>query len=170
MEKVIISAISKNRVLGKDGSLLWELPDDEEHLLSIIENGWLLTGRTSYESAQGSRIFSDRDDVLVLTTREDYSIPHGQVVHRLDDAYRIARRAGADKLYILGGANVYQQTLDDADRMVLTVVDESFEGDAFFPHWSSSNWRETKRTDHPRDDRHAFPFSFIWLERTREFR
>jgi len=164
MEKVVIAAIAKNRVLGKDGSLLWNLPDDEEHLLSLIQKGWLLTGRTSYESAQGSRIFADRDDVLVLTSREDYSLEQGKVVHHLSDAYRVAEEAGANYLFILGGAKVYQQTLEEADRMVLTIVDETFEGDAFFPDWTSSNWKETKRVFHPRDEEHDFPFSIVWMD------
>ncbi len=167
MEKIIISAISRNLVLGKEGTLLWNLPDDEEHLLSLIRDGWLLTGRTSYESAQGSRIFAGRDDVVVLTSQEGYQPEIGKVAHDLKEAYRVARRAGTDKLYILGGAKVYQQTLDDADRMVLTIVDGVFEGDAFFPDWSSTNWKEVNRTYHPRDEQHTYPFSFVWLERNR---
>lgn len=165
MEKIIIAAISKNRALGKEGSLLWNLPDDEKHLLSLIKDGWLLTGRTSYESAQGSRIFADRNDLMVLTSREDYSPEQGQVVHTLSDAYTTAEQAGANILYIMGGATVYQQTLDDAQRMILTIVDEALEGDVFFPEWSPSNWQETRRVFHPRDAQHTYPFSFVWMER-----
>jgi len=166
MEKIIIAAISENRVLGKEGALLWDLPDDEDHLFSMIQDGWLLTGRTSYESAQGSRIFADRDDVLVLTSQEDFPLDQGLVVHSLEDAYRVARQNKASTLYILGGARVYQQTLDDADRMVLTIVHEHFDGDAYFPEWSSDQWAETQRTFHPRDERHDYPFSVKWLERS----
>lgn len=166
MKMIIVAALSRNRVLGKEGELLWNLPDDEEHLLSVINDGWLLTGRTSYETAQGSRIFDGRNNVVVLTSRKDYQPGGAQVAHNLNDAYRAAKEAGADKMYILGGARVYQQTLEDADQMILTIVDATFDGDAIFPDWSTDNWKEMKRVDHPRDEQHAYPFSFIWLERT----
>lgn len=165
MEKVIIAALSENHVLGKQGELPWSLPRDEQHLKNLIQDGWLLTGRTSFQSSQGDDLFSQRSDVIVLTRQQDFSVPDKYIAHSLKSAYAKAAKAGADCLYILGGSRVYQQAIQDADRMVLTHVHAKVEGDAYFPEIAPNTWREIRREDYPSDEAHTHPFSFVWYKR-----
>lgn len=167
MKKIIVAALSKNHVLGKQGELPWSLPKDEAHLKRLIQDGWLLTGRTSYQSAQGDDLFAGRSDVIILTRRPNFSAAGKHIAHSLEEAYAKAEKAEAERLYILGGARVYQQAIEDADRLILTHVHTTIEGDAFFPTIDNSQWREVGREDHSADDRHTFPFSFVWYERLR---
>lgn len=167
MEKIIVAALSKNNVLGRQGALPWSLPRDEAHLKDLIQDGWLLTGRTSFQSAQGDDLFADRSDVIILTRQQGFSALGRHVAHALHDAYAKARQAGADKLYILGGATVYQQTLGDADQLILTHVHATVKGDAYFPAIDAKDWQEVRREDHPADHQHTYAFSIVWYERPR---
>lgn len=153
--------------MGHQGELPWSLPMDEAHLKHLIQDGWLLTGRTSFQSTQGDDLFSDRSDTIILTRRQGFTAPGKHVAHTLHDAYAKARQAGADKLYILGGANVYQQAMDDADQLILTHVHATVQGDAYFPEIEPEDWREVRRENHPADHQHTYAFSFVWYERRR---
>jgi len=165
MKKIIIAALSTNLVLGKHGRLPWSLPKDEKHLKTIIQDGWLLTGRTSFQSVQGDDLFYDRSDVIILTRQSEFSAQDKHIAHSLEEAYAKADQEDAHCLYILGGARVYQQTLDDADQLILTHVHATVEGDAFFPEIDSENWQQVRREDHPADEAHTYPFSFVWYNR-----
>lgn len=165
MHIVLIAAISENRVLGKNNELPWSLPADEAHLRAQIQQGWLLTGRKSFETPQGNQLFADRSDVLVLTNRLNYAPSGVQVVHGLEAAFAKAEAAGAERLNVLGGAKVYDQTLPFADELILTEVHTVIDGDAYFPEIPRTVWEEVRREDHPADADNPYPYSFVWYRK-----
>ena len=151
MKKVIIAAKSDNDVIGKNEDLPWKLPADEAFFKFQIRDCWLLTGRASFESPQGRELFQDRPDVIVLTRQRRYRAGPAHVAHTIDAAFQLARSQGARRLCILGGAQIYRQTIDRANELIITEVHTEVAGDAFFPPIDPDGWRETAREEHRRD-------------------
>ncbi|VAW79159.1 Dihydrofolate reductase, partial [hydrothermal vent metagenome] len=85
------------------------------------------------------------------------------VVHSIDQALEVA--AGSDEVMVIGGEKLYQQVLDRADRLYLTLVKSDVEGDTWFPEFDLTQWREVQREAHSRDDKNEFDYEFVLLER-----
>jgi len=150
---VLVAAVAENRVIGDDGGMPWHYPADLAHFKRLTVGHPVIVGRATYESI-ADRIggpLPDRTSV-VLTTRDidDDDLPEGAVV-ATDLAAAVLRAAadaderGVDAVYVIGGATVYEQFLDRADRMVLTEVPERPEGDTRFPSWDEGEWAEVAR-------------------------
>ena len=157
-EIVLVAAIAENRVIGDDGGMPWHYPADLAHFKRLTSGHPVIVGRTTYESI-ADRIggpLPDRTNI-VLTTR-DLDLPEGAVVaNDLDEAVEIAAEDAADRgvdaVYVIGGATIYEQFLDRADRMVLTEVPERPDGDTRFPAWDADEWIEVEReTDEEVDE------------------
>lgn len=161
MKKIILAAKSTNDVLGLNGDLPWHLPADLAFLESWLPRGFLLTGRTSYESPQGREVFDHRDDVVVVSRTPLFQPKRGLVAHSVEAAFAAALAAGAQQLLILGGAEIYRQTIDLADEMVLTEVAGIFAGDSFFPPIDPQRWEELSREQHPADPLNPYPYAFV---------
>ena len=165
MKKIIIAAVADNQAIGTQGELSWNMPADLAFFEQQIEGAFLLTGRTSYESEQGKELFSKRDFV-VLTSRKDYVVEGGFVAHSIDEAFEIASQQSHDRFCILGGANVYKQTINLADELIITEIHTNIDNaDAFFPIIDPDLWIEVQRTDYPSDQENAFPYSFVFYQR-----
>ena len=100
---------------------------------------------------------------IVMTRDPEYQALGCIVVDSV--AAGLAAAEPAEEIMIIGGATLYQQTLERADRIYLTLVQAEVEGDVYLPEFEPSLWRETWREDHSADDRHVYPFSFMLLER-----
>jgi dihydrofolate reductase len=165
MEKIIVAAKSENRVIGKDNNLVWHLPADLRFFRNTIIDAYLLTGRKSYESAQGSEIFADDKDFVIITRNKKYKVKHGKIAFSIEAGIEIAERDGAEKLCILGGAGIYEKAMDLADKMILTEIHATFEGDRFFPSIDTTKWREISRIKHLKDEENPFDYSFVVYDR-----
>lgn len=165
MKKVIIAAVSDNDVIGRNKGLAWELPADQRFFLKQIQDCFLLTGRASFESSQGEEIFAGRDDVVIVTRREGYRAENKLVAHSVDEAVQRAEAAGAGRLCILGGGEIYRQTIDRADELIITEVHAEFEGDTFFPPIDPQRWKEVRRADHRKDEENPYDYSFVFYKR-----
>ena len=162
MEKVIIAAMSDNRVIGIDGGLPWRLPADLAFFFRQIEGCYLLSGRKSYESDQGKEIFQDKPFVVV-TRQKGYEPQGGKVAHSVEAGVAIAEADGAERLCILGGGEIYRQALSIADKLIITEVHTRIEnGDTFFPDIDPQHWKEYKRESHKKDEDNPYDFSFVF--------
>lgn len=166
MNIVIIAAKSDNNVIGKGGELPWSMPADERFFFRQIKDAYLLTGRKSYESQQGSQIFRDADHI-VLTRRADYQPGHrGKVAQSWEEAINTARRDGAGRLCILGGGAIYHQAMDKAGQLIITEIHTTVEeGDAFFPEIDPAQWEAYARYPHPADAENPYPYTFSFYRR-----
>lgn len=165
MELIIVAAVSDNLVLGNKGEILWDMPADVAFLKNTIKDGWLLTGRTSFESAQGSDIFDHRDDVIILTRNESYKAGNRIVKHSITDAIDWAKAQKISKLYNLGGGHIYNQTIDIADLLIITWIHYHFEGDTFFPKISPQQWEMYFEEKHPKDGTNPYDYTFTKYKR-----
>ena len=162
-----VVAYDRNRVIGKDGALPWRLPDDLKHVRALTVGKPLIMGRRTYESFP-RRPLPDRINI-VLTRDTSFAPPGVLVAHTPDEALALA--GDAPEVIIFGGASIFAHFLARADRLYVTEVDASVEGgDTYFPELDAREWHEVEREEHPADERHAFPFRFITLDRAKTVR
>lgn len=167
MQKIIVAAKSDNQVIGKENGLVWHLPADLRFFMATIEDAYLITGRKSFESAQGDEVFGPHREFVIITRNKAYQSDIGKVAHSLEAAIQIAEKDGAKRLCILGGAAIYKQAMTLADKMILTEVHANFEGDTFFPAIDPAIWIETSRIKQCKDAENPFDYSFVVYERKR---
>ena len=160
MRLTLIAALADNGVIGRAGALPWHLPDDLRRFKSLTMGRPILMGRRTFESI-GRALPGRRNLVL---TRGANPLPEGvEAVSSLTSA--LEKCAAVDELCVVGGAEVYRQTLAQADRMELTRVHVTLAGDVTFPDFDQTQWRELGRVEHAADARHAWAMTFLSLAR-----
>jgi dihydrofolate reductase len=157
---VLVVAVAANGVIGRNGSLPWHLPADLKHFKALTIGRPVLMGRRTYESI--GKALVDRPNI-VLTRNLCWEAPRVIVVRTL--AAAIERARPAPELMVIGGADIFSMCLPRCSRIYLTRVHAAVEGDTYFPELPSSEWREVAREEHAADERHAYRYSFITLER-----
>lgn len=157
----LIVAMAEDNVIGIENRLPWNLPEDMKWFRRHTLGKTVLMGRATYESI-GKPLPERRN--LVLTRDMDYQAPGCIVVHSDEEALAAA---GEGELMVMGGASIYAQWLTRAQRLYLTEVHARIAGDAWFPALDRREWHEIERHDHTADARHAYPYSFVILERSR---
>ncbi|MCC8410009.1 dihydrofolate reductase [Mucilaginibacter sp. UR6-1] len=159
MTTSIIVAIAQNHAIGKNNQLLWHLPTDLKHFKNTTSGHTVIMGRKTFDSV-GKPLPKRRNIVI---TRQNISIEGCEVVSSVEDA--LALCAGEDEVFIVGGAEIYKLAMPLTDKIYLTIVHHDFEGDTYFPEIDYSQWNETARTDYEADDKHAYAYSILTLER-----
>ncbi|MCO5948710.1 dihydrofolate reductase [Mucilaginibacter flavidus] len=154
----IVVAISENRAIGKDNKLLWYLPNDLKHFKAITSGHTVIMGRKTYESV--GKPLPNRRNIII--TRQDIQIEGCEVVNSIKAALELCRTER--EVFIVGGAEIYKQSLHLTDRIYLTVVHKQFEGDSFFPEIKKTDWLQVSREDHQPDEKNSLPYSFITYE------
>ena len=160
MKLTIVAALACNGVIGRGGALPWHLPDDLRRFKALTMGRPVLMGRRTFESI-GKPLPGRRNLVL---TRGEGRLPAG--VDRVTSIPAAIALCGAvPEVCVIGGAEVYRQALPLTTHLELTLVDTVLEGDVHFPPLDMAEWRELERHAHPADERHAWPMSFLSLER-----
>lgn len=157
MKKIVIAAVSENGVIGKDGDIPWHYSEDLKHFKETTMGHPVVMGKnTFYSLPEDFRPLEGRTNIVL--TRSGIDDESVREANSLEDAWRIADGTGSKKVFIIGGASVYQQTLEEADKMVLTEIHQDYEGDTFFPDYDEDSWKEIARDD-------GEEFSFVEYER-----
>ncbi len=162
-----IAAVAENGVIGRNGDLPWHLPDDLKYFQHITKGHHVITGRKNYESIPPKyRPLRNRVNIVV-SRNASYEAPGALVVDSLATGLAIAQRANEKEAFIIGGGQIYREalTMRLVDRLYLTIVHSAVEGDTHFPPLDPGEWREVDRTHHEADERHAFAFSFVVMDR-----
>ncbi len=161
-ELTIIVAAGEDNAIGKDNDLIWHLSDDLKRFKKLTSGHHIIMGRKTFESFP--KPLPNRTHI-VITRQQDYKVPEGViVVNNLEDALDAARK---DKQpFIIGGGEIYKQSINLADKLELTRVHASFNGaDTFFPNVDTNIWKEVSKTTHEADKDHNYAFSFITYKR-----
>jgi dihydrofolate reductase len=156
-----VVAVSDNDVIGRDNALPWHLPADLAYFKRVTMGKPVLMGRRTWDSI--GKPLPGRQN-LVLTRRE-LGVPGVERVGSIEEA--IQRAGGAEEMMVIGGADVFRMAMPRIDRIHLTRVHCTIDGDVFMPPIDRSEWREVRREEHPADARHACAMTFIELERIR---
>ena len=163
----IVVAMAENRVIGRDGGLPWRLPADMARFRSLTMGKPIVMGRRTHESI--GRALDGRRNIVV-TRRPGYRSPGCMVAPSFEaalDAALDTPASGAAKVAVIGGASIYERALPVADRIHLTVVHASIDGDVRFPELEPGTWREVAREERGADERNRYDLSFVELARHR---
>jgi len=155
----LIAAKARNRVIGRDNTLPWHLPEDLKHFKATTLGHPILMGRKTFESI--GRPLPGRTSI-VITRNPDWQFPGCTVVTGVDAALQAAH--GHDEVFVIGRSELYAQTLPRADRLYLTEIHADFAGDAWFPELDPTDWQEVSRQQHA-DDGRGFGFDFVVYQR-----
>jgi dihydrofolate reductase len=156
----LIAAMAANRVIGRSNALPWRLPADLKHFKALTMGHPVVMGRKTYESI-GRPLPGRRN--LVITRNRAYSAPGCEIVHSLDAAVAACR--GAGEIFIIGGAELYRESLPRAHCLEFTEIHADFEGDASFPRYAPNQWREAAREIHDSKADVPFRYDFVRYER-----
>ena len=161
-----IAAVAENGVIGKDGELPWNLPDDMKFFQRTTLNHYIISGRKNYESIP-DRFRPLRDRVNIVVTRDPgYQAPGAIVCHSLDAALEVARKAEVKEVFLIGGGQLYAEAFEAGmvDRLYYTTVHARPKGDVYFPE-VGTGWKEVWTEKHKADDRHKYAFTFSVRQR-----
>ena len=161
----LIVAMAENNCIGKDNKMPWHISEDLKRFKALTMGAPVIMGRNTFESILGyfRKPLPGRENIVI--SRSGYTPPEGMDVHVFptpEEAIDYALTRTTEEVFIIGGAQIYTQTLDKADIIHLTKVHKAVEGDAFFPDLNMNDWEETTREDHLDHDP---PYSFLTLKR-----
>ena len=156
----IIAAKSTNNVIGYKNDLPWHLPADLKHFRKLTTNQTVVMGRKTYDSIikRLAKPLPNRTNV-VLTRDQNFQANGVETIHDIDDLMDY------EDVFIIGGEQIYRQTLALADRLIITEVQASVEGDSYFPEINLSHWREVSRDKHKADEKNQYDYDFVVYER-----
>lgn len=158
-ELVLIAAASENNALGKDNDLLWHLPDDFKRFKNLTTGHAIIMGRKTFESFP--KPLPKRQHIIITRDR-NYTVDFEacSVVHSLEEAFKAVEKDSLS--YIIGGGEIYAQSLKFATKIELTRIHADFsEADTFFPEIDLECWKLIAEDYHPKDERHAFDFTYL---------
>lgn len=146
MKKILIAAVSKNGVIGNAGAIPWHSKEDMRHFKETTIGNAVIMGRKSFESLK--KPLKDRLNVVI--TRNGGILPQDEnviVVNDINAAFAECEKRKYEKAFVIGGGQIYSQTIDLADEMIISHMNVTIEGDTFFPEIDSSGWRKDSETN-----------------------
>ncbi len=157
-----IVAASENNVIGNNQDLPWKLPDDMRFFVKTTKGHHILTGRKNFETF--GKALPHRVN-MIITRDTSFSANDAIVFHDIQSAIQHAKDNGETELMIIGGGEIYRQTLKLTDRIYLTKVHTEMDGDTYYPNLDKEHWNLISEEYHSKDEKHAFAFSFQLWER-----
>ncbi|QCU19275.1 type 3 dihydrofolate reductase [Bacillus altitudinis] len=158
----MIVATGKDRVIGKDNQMPWHLPADLAYFKKVTSGHTIVMGRKTFESI--GRALPNRRNIVLTTSSSFQAEGCGcEVVHSIDDILTIAKTE--EELLIIGGSKLYEEMMPYADRLYITHIHHSFEGDRFFPYYDEDNWTVVSREKGHRDEKNPYNYEFVVYDR-----
>ncbi len=160
----LIAAMGRNRVIGNKGKLPWHMPADLEYYKSKIKGKTVVMGRKTFDS-MGNKPLPNRTNIII-TRDQNYKVEDALVVHSAEEAIKEAEKINPNQeLMVIGGSEIYKEFLPRANRIYLTIIEGEFKGDAFFPEYDITEWKEVSYEEHERDKDNPYDYRFVVLER-----
>lgn len=155
-QMTLIAAVDENRVIGRGNDLIWRLPADLKFFRAKTMGHTVIMGRRTFDS-MGKPLKGRRN--IVLTTSQEFKAEGCEIAHSLEEAFDLA---GSKPFFVIGGAKVYEECLPFAGKMILTHLQHTFEGDAYFPQWNPTEW--IVESDIPGETDLKNPYSYTFRE------
>lgn len=141
-EIIIIAAVAKNRIIGRDNQLLWSIPEDMKHFKELTQGHPVIMGRKTWESIPVKfRPLPNRKNIII-SRQTDFISPGGYLAHSLDEA--LSKVIDSPTVFIIGGGEIYAQAMTIATRLEITEVKQEPDGDAWFPEIDLAYWKKEK--------------------------
>jgi dihydrofolate reductase len=152
---VMIAAVAENNALGKNNELVWHLPNDFKRFKELTSGHYIIMGRKTFESFP--KPLPNRTHV-VITRQPNYQPEGCVVVNSIENAIKACPEN--ETIYIIGGGEIYNQSLAFSDTIEITKVHGEFEADAFFPEIKSENWELIQSVFNSKDERHLYDYTY----------
>lgn len=158
MKLSMVAAIGKNRELGKNNKLLWHIAEDLKRFKKITFGHTVIMGRKTFESI--GYPLPNRINI-VITSNPDYQVQNCLIVNSLEEAIKLAKKHDNEEIFIIGGGQIYQQSIKFADKLYLTIVEGNYDADTFFPDYS----KFTKKVFEEEKESDGYKYKFLELEK-----
>ncbi len=152
---ILIAAVAENNALGKNNDLLWHLPNDFKRFKEITSGHYIIMGRKTFESFP--KPLPNRTHIIISRQKE-YQKEGCIVVENLEKAIAICPKN--ENIFVIGGGEIYSQSIHIADQLDITRVHHSFEADVYFPEIDLSIWELTREVFNQKDEKHLFDYTF----------
>lgn len=152
----IIAAIAKKNAIGNNNQLIWHLPADLKRFKKVTSNHHVIMGRKTFESL--GKPLPNRTNIII-TRNSNFKAAGCIIVNSLQHAIEVSKED--ENPFILGGAEIYMQAIEIADKLDLTFVHHQFDADAFFPKIDTSVWKEIYKEDFKADKKNKYDYSFV---------
>jgi len=152
---ILIAAAAENNALGKNNDLIWHLPDDFKRFKALTSGHYIIMGRKTFESFP--KPLPNRTH-LVITRQKNYRPEGCLIAESLEKAIQMAPKN--ETIFIIGGGEIYKQSIAIADKIELTRVHHHFEADTYFPEIDERKWQLISEDYHPKDEKHLYDFTF----------
>jgi len=157
----IVVAMGERNEIGSDNQLLWNLPKDLKHFKDLTSGHPIIMGRKTYESI--GKPLPNRTNIVV-SRKKDWFQEGILIVGSIKEAVKFAKKID-ENIFIIGGGNIYEQTMEIADRLEVTLVRAHLEADTFFPKIDDKIWRKTDEICHGKDEKNEYDFCFQTYEK-----
>ncbi|MCT4614434.1 MAG: dihydrofolate reductase [Marinifilaceae bacterium] len=152
----IIVAKSLNNIIGANNDLIWRLSADLKRFKALTTGNTIIMGRKTFESI--GRALPNRDNIII-TRNTDLQIEGCKTANSIEEAISISNPE--KEIFIIGGGEIYKQSINIANKLHLTIVHENFEGDTYFPEINLDEWDEISAEKHLKDEKNEYDYSFI---------
>lgn len=146
MELVSVAALADNRVIGRDGEIPWDVPEDKRQYRERTRDHPVILGRVTFESMLDD--LPGRVQIVLSRRRPSYAVGSAKVADSVEEAIELAAETGSETVYVLGGEAVYALFQPYLDRMILSRIPGTYEGDAYYPAWDPAAWSLENRTEY----------------------
>lgn len=157
----IVVAMGEKNEIGSDNQLLWHLPKDLKHFKDLTSGHPIIMGRKTYESI--GKPLPNRTNIVV-SRKKDWFQEGILIVGSIKEAVKFAKKID-ENIFIIGGGNIYEQTMEIADKLEVTLVKANLEADTYFPKIDTKIWKKTEETFHEKDEKNQYDFYFQTYEK-----
>lgn len=159
----LVVAAAENNAIGKNNQLLWHLPNDLKFFKNTTWAGVVIMGRKTFESV--NKPLPGRLNIVV-TGNKDWQADGVMVATNLQQSVELATKENFKKIFIIGGGEIYRQSMAIADTIYITRVHTQIDGDTFFPVIDTNEWQQKEKNDFYKDEKHAYDYSFeVWQKK-----
>lgn len=160
----IVVAMGEKNEIGFENQLLWHLPKDLKHFKDLTSGHPIIMGRKTYESI--GKPLPNRTNIVV-SRKKDWFEEGVLIVGSLKEAMKFAKKID-EEVFVIGGGNIYEQTMDIVDKLEVTLVKADLEADIFFPKIDEKIWKKTNEVCHEKDEKNGYDFCFQTFERIKK--
>lgn len=160
----IVAALGLKNEIGSKNQLLWHLPRDLKHFKTLTQGHPVIMGRKTYESI--GRALPNRTNIVV-SRRSDWFEEGILIVGSLKEAFKFAQKIDSE-VFVIGGGNIYEQTMAVADRLEITRVGAELPADTYFPEIDEARWKKVREECHEKDEKNEYGMCFMTFERVAE--
>mgnify|MGYP001398705914 CR=1 FL=1 len=158
----LLFAMDRNQVIGANNDLPWHLPNDLKFFKEKTTGRTIIMGRKTFDSI--GRALPNRRNIVL--SKSDIELPLGvELIQDINSILTMDKKNPEEELFIIGGGGIFEQILPFADRMYITLIEEEFNGDVFFPDFSLEMWKETSRVKGIKDEKNPYDYYFIQYDR-----